>query len=66
MCAGSPLFAGIVTLANAQRLIVGKQPLGFLNPVLYSLPADIFNDVTVGVRTRPSSACVCVCVLPSA
>lgn len=30
-----------------ERLRVGKGPLGFVNPVLYSNP-QVFNDVVVG------------------
>ena len=42
----APLWAGLIALFN-QKL--GK-PVGFLNPVLYSLPvnANAFNDITVG------------------
>jgi tripeptidyl-peptidase-1 len=46
--ASAPVFAGMITLINDARLAQGKAPLGFLNQVLYKLPASTFNDVTVG------------------
>jgi tripeptidyl-peptidase I len=42
--ASAPLFAGIITLINEQRLAAGKSPVGFLNPTLYANP-DAFTDV---------------------
>lgn len=42
--ASAPLFAGIITLINEQRLAAGKGPVGFLNPTLYANP-DAFTDV---------------------
>jgi len=33
-----------VALANQVRQQEGKQPIGYLNPVLYQLPASAFND----------------------
>ncbi|KAH8829183.1 subtilisin-like protein [Flagelloscypha sp. PMI_526] len=46
--ASSPAFAGIVALLNDVRLQAGKPPLGFLNPLIYKLKGNGFNDVTVG------------------
>ena len=42
--ASSPTFAAIVTLLNDFRISNGKPPLGFLNPLLYSVgaPGNIF------------------------
>ena len=45
--ASAPLFAGIITLLNEERLSKGKNPVGFLNPTLYKYP-EMFNDITVG------------------
>jgi len=42
--AASPQLAGIVALANQVRQQNGKQPIGYLEPVLYQLPASAFND----------------------
>ncbi|KAL9489828.1 hypothetical protein ACSS6W_002105 [Trichoderma asperelloides] len=45
--AATPLFGGIITLINGERLKLGKKPVGFINPVLYAHP-EILNDVTQG------------------
>lgn len=45
--ASSPVVGSIITLLNQARLDVGKQPLGFLNPLLYANPSA-FNDITSG------------------
>eukprot|EP00931_Biecheleriopsis_adriatica_P049177 TRINITY_DN28438_c0_g1_i1.p1 TRINITY_DN28438_c0_g1~~TRINITY_DN28438_c0_g1_i1.p1 ORF type:complete len:771 (-),score=102.08 TRINITY_DN28438_c0_g1_i1:21-2333(-) len=47
----SPIVAGLVALLNGERLAAGHAPLGFLNPLLYSVYAKhptIVNDVRVG------------------
>lgn len=46
--ASSPVFCAMVTLVNGDRETQGKKPLGFLNPLLYSLDASIYNDITSG------------------
>ncbi len=51
--AAAPVVAAMMALINNERLLRGKTkaPLGFINPLLYSLAAthpDIFNDVTEG------------------
>lgn len=33
----SPIFSGVVALLNDARMMAGKQPLGFLNQMLYQL-----------------------------
>ncbi|KAI1111587.1 peptidase S8/S53 domain-containing protein [Nemania sp. NC0429] len=45
--ASAPIFAGIVTLLNEERIAIGKGPIGFLNPTLYKHP-EAFNDITIG------------------
>ncbi|KAK4903467.1 hypothetical protein LTR27_000398 [Elasticomyces elasticus] len=45
--ASAPLFAGVITLLNEERLSQGKGPIGFLNPIIYAHP-EVFNDITVG------------------
>ena len=45
--ASTPVFASIVTLLNEARLSLGKGPIGFLNPTLYSHPWAL-NDITQG------------------
>jgi len=42
--ASSPQLAGVVVLANQLRASLGKDSIGYLNPVLYALPASDFND----------------------
>ncbi|KAG1805581.1 peptidase S8/S53 domain-containing protein [Suillus subaureus] len=44
----SPTFASFVSMLNDARLNVGKTPLGFLNPFLYSTGYTGLNDITVG------------------
>jgi tripeptidyl-peptidase-1 len=50
--ASSPTFAGIVSLLTRNdseaRLQAGKRQLGYLTPLLYSMAADNFYDITVG------------------
>ena len=53
--AATPQLAGVVALANQVRQQNSKQPVGYLNPVLYQLPAGAFNDtvpLTFGNRCR--------------
>ncbi|EMD34382.1 hypothetical protein CERSUDRAFT_107569 [Gelatoporia subvermispora B] len=46
--ASSPTFAGIISLLNDFRISQGKPSLGFLNPLLYSVGAPAFTDITLG------------------
>ncbi|KAI5119526.1 hypothetical protein M0805_002548 [Coniferiporia weirii] len=46
--ASSPTFAAIVTLLNDARIANGKPPLGFLNPLLYSVGVTGFVDILAG------------------
>jgi tripeptidyl-peptidase I len=46
--ASAPIFASTIALLNAERLLGGKAPLGFLNPLLYGFPIDVVNDITSG------------------
>ena len=51
--AGSPQWAGIIALANQDRAMAGKGPIGDLNPPLYAIYhsaryATDFHDITVG------------------
>ncbi|TQV93124.1 protease S8 tripeptidyl peptidase I [Cordyceps javanica] len=43
----APIVAAMITRVNEERIAIGKKPLGFLNPALYSHP-EIFNDITSG------------------
>lgn len=42
--AASPQLAAVVALANQLRASLGKDSIGYLNPVLYTLPSSDFND----------------------
>lgn len=47
----SPVFAGFISLINAQRFAVGNSSVGWLNPTLYSAlgtSSSPFNDITSG------------------
>lgn len=63
--ASTPTTASIVSLLNDKRLQQGLPPLGFLNPVIYSLNSQnsnlhAFNDITVGTNNCsaiPSHCC---------
>ncbi len=46
--ASAPVFAGILALVNAKRDSEGKPPLGFVNPLLYSLKGGVGQDITNG------------------
>ena len=46
--ASAPTFASIIALLSIERVAAGYPPLGFLNQLLYSLPAGTLNDITQG------------------
>jgi len=49
--ASCPIWAGILTVLNDDRLTHHKPPLGFVNPLLYKMWQEdplTFNDITVG------------------
>ncbi|KAK4539363.1 hypothetical protein LTR36_010993 [Oleoguttula mirabilis] len=45
--ASTPIFASIVNRINEERIAIGKGPVGFINPVLYSHP-EVLNDIVNG------------------
>ncbi|KAI0663745.1 subtilisin-like protein [Cubamyces menziesii] len=49
--ASSPVTASILSAVNDARLAIGKKPIGFINPTIYS-PAfqHAFNDITSGTN----------------
>ncbi|ORY14368.1 peptidase S8/S53 domain-containing protein [Clohesyomyces aquaticus] len=47
--ASAPIFAAIINRIVEERLKIGKGPLGFINPVLYSHP-EVLNDITNGTN----------------
>jgi len=56
--ASSPVFAGLVTLVNSQRIANGKSALGFLNTALYQ-NTDIFNLVGGGENNCTAGRVCC-------
>jgi uncharacterized repeat protein (TIGR01451 family) len=49
----APLWAGFTALVNQQAALLGKTPVGFLNPALYTIAnganyANDFHDITTG------------------
>ncbi|KAI0342432.1 subtilisin-like protein [Trametopsis cervina] len=47
--AASPIVATLLSAVNDARLAIGKKPIGFINPVIYSAEfQDAFNDITHG------------------
>ncbi|KAI0305677.1 subtilisin-like protein [Multifurca ochricompacta] len=47
--ASSPVVGSMITMINDARLAVGKRPVGFINPAIYSPKfAHAFNDITTG------------------
>ncbi|KAI0046360.1 tripeptidyl-peptidase, partial [Auriscalpium vulgare] len=44
----SPIIASVVSLLNYRLIAEGKNPLGFLNPFLYSTGASALNNITSG------------------
>ncbi|EPQ51643.1 subtilisin-like protein [Gloeophyllum trabeum ATCC 11539] len=47
--ASSPVTGSILTLVNDARLAIGKSPIGFINPTIYSPAfAGAFHDITTG------------------
>ncbi|KAH6842419.1 peptidase S8/S53 domain-containing protein [Chaetomium sp. MPI-CAGE-AT-0009] len=48
--ASTPIIASMISMINNERLLAGKGPVGFINPVLYKHP-DVFDDVAHGENT---------------
>ncbi|KAI9453129.1 subtilisin-like protein [Lactarius psammicola] len=46
--ASTPVVAGIISLLNDYQLSKGRNPLGFLNPLLYGSGKEALNDITSG------------------
>ncbi|KAK7001799.1 serine protease S53 [Favolaschia claudopus] len=47
--ASAPTTASIFTMINDARIAVGKRPVGFINPAIYSEAfKSAFNDITIG------------------
>ncbi|KAH9933246.1 subtilisin-like protein [Epithele typhae] len=49
--ASAPVVAAMLSAANDARLAVGKKPIGFINPTIYSKAfTHAFNDITNGTN----------------
>jgi subtilase family serine protease len=46
--AAAPTWASLVALADSSGYCAGRDAIGFVNPVLYGLPAADFHDVAAG------------------
>jgi tripeptidyl-peptidase-1 len=46
--ASAPIFAGMVSLVNAERNRIGKSPLGYMNPSIYSFAHKFTRDIVNG------------------
>ncbi|KAI8972408.1 subtilisin-like protein [Trametes punicea] len=47
--ASAPTFASILSAVNDARLAIGKKPVGWINPAIYSDSFEgVFNDITNG------------------
>jgi len=47
--ASAPVVASILTMINDVRVSIGKKPIGFINPAIYSPSFEgAFNDITSG------------------
>jgi tripeptidyl-peptidase-1 len=58
--ASSPVWAAVISLLNDVRLDAGKAPLGFVNPLLYTVYAKqptAFHDITTGNNLCTESCC---------
>ena len=53
--ASSPALAGLLALINDALIAQGSPTLGFLNPLLYSLGSNYFNDITLGSNVATES-----------
>lgn len=53
----SPIFAGYAAVWNTIALQKDGKPLGFMNPLIYQLPASAFNDITVGANKCTEDGC---------
>ncbi|KAG0150615.1 hypothetical protein CROQUDRAFT_38046 [Cronartium quercuum f. sp. fusiforme G11] len=49
--AAAPVIASMLTMINDARITLGKKPIGFINPVIYSPGFQgAFNDITKGTN----------------
>ena len=51
----APLWAGFTAIVNEYRSSLGKNPIGFINPAIYSIGmgpdySSVFHDITIGTN----------------
>ncbi len=56
----TPLWAGLIALANQEAAMYGQSPVGFLNPTIYTIGTganytSAFHDITTGNNTTTCS-----------
>jgi len=52
--ASTPVFAGMISIANSQRVAAGFSTLGWINPFLYQYYTQFANDITGGTKNSCS------------
>ena len=52
--ASCPVFAGMISIANSQRVAAGLSTLGWVNPFLYQYYAQFAKDITGGTKNACS------------
>jgi tripeptidyl-peptidase-1 len=52
--ASTPVFAGMISIANSQRVASGFSTLGWINPFLYQYYTQFTNDITGGTKNSCS------------
>lgn len=53
--ASAPVLASMIARINEACLHTGKDPVGFINPVLYGRAGEFVRDVTTGFNARSVS-----------
>jgi hypothetical protein len=56
----TPVIAGMVSLVNAARFRVGRPPVGWINPILYTYYKSFMNDVVEGRNNCTASETCCI------
>ncbi|KNC49211.1 uncharacterized protein AMSG_11861 [Thecamonas trahens ATCC 50062] len=55
--ASAPQMAALLTHVNGELLASGLPPVGWINPLLYTLPPSAFIDITTGSNECTEAAC---------
>lgn len=59
--ASTPIFSAVIALLNNASKRKNGKTLGFLNPLLYSMPESAFNDIVVGDNSCTENGCKPAC-----